>query len=318
MTILPKRLVLACLVAGPLTSQTVVTVEESRMASRLMFVGGFKRTAEVSVQYGAAKWREEFAKEQTGKTLAHYRLGSGFWASLHNNVELQFGAKKAPSSIWYLGLVRDADNQWHLSMMDSSKLHRTGLTSGSTRDVRPDLLVPLKVTKVKAAAETLSARVESAGIKDKPGAAKLVLRWGPFQAVADFHAAAEVGNPAGEPAFAPFDKTRVVKTASGLRYQELRPGAGKQPTIDDKVTVHYVGWTTDGKKFDSSFSRKQATAFPLKGVIKGWQEGIAKMKPGAIFRLEIPPELAYGERGAGGVIQPNSTLVFWVELVKAQ
>ncbi len=315
MNTIRKGLVLACFVTGPVMSQAVVTVDEDRKASRLMFVGGFKRTAEVSVQYGAAKWREEYAESETGKTAAHYRLGTGFWASLHANVELDFGDKTAPASVWYLGLFRDEANQWHLSMMDSSKLHRTGLTSGSTRDVRPDLLVPLHITKEKASAEQLSLRVVAAEIKGKPGAGQIVIRWGPYRAVAKFDAAAEVGRPAGEPAFAPFDEARVVETASGLRYQELRPGVGKQPQNDSRVTVNYVGWNTDGTKFDSSFARKQPTTLPLNAVIKGWQEGITKMKSGAIYRFEIPPDLAYGKQGAGAVIKPNATLVFWIELL---
>ena len=127
----------------------------------------------------------------------------------------------------------------------------------------------------------------------------------------------EKGRPAGEPAFAKFDKSRVVTTKSGLMYEELRPGIGSRPGAKASVKVHYVGWLTDGTRFDSSFAREQAATFSLNGVIRGWQEGIRLMKPGAVFRFEIPPDLGYGARGAGS-IKPNSTLVFWVELLAIQ
>ena len=84
------------------------------------------------------------------------------------------------------------------------------------------------------------------------------------------------------------------------------------------VTVHYTGWLTNGKKFDSSVDRGKTISFPLNGVIKGWQEGIPGMKPGGVRRLKIPANLGYGAAGAGGAIPPNATLIFEVELVSAK
>jgi peptidylprolyl isomerase len=109
----------------------------------------------------------------------------------------------------------------------------------------------------------------------------------------------------------------TVKTASGLQYQELKAGDGPAAKAGDIVSVHYTGKLTDGKKFDSSLDRGQPFQFALgQGqVIKGWDEGIALMKKGGKAILTIPPELGYGARGAGGVIPPNATLVFEVELV---
>ncbi|MCE7981184.1 MAG: FKBP-type peptidyl-prolyl cis-trans isomerase [Caldilinea sp. CFX5] len=109
----------------------------------------------------------------------------------------------------------------------------------------------------------------------------------------------------------------IVKTASGLQYQELKAGDGPAAKAGDIVAVHYTGKLTDGKKFDSSLDRGQPFQFALgQGqVIKGWDEGIALMKKGGKAILTIPPELGYGARGAGGVIPPNATLVFEVELV---
>ncbi len=108
-----------------------------------------------------------------------------------------------------------------------------------------------------------------------------------------------------------------MKTASGLEYVETEAGTGAQAKAGDTVRVHYTGKFLDGKVFDSSVSRGEPLEFPLgKGrVIRGWDEGIALMKVGGKATLTIPPQLAYGESGAGGVIPPNATLLFDVELV---
>jgi FKBP-type peptidyl-prolyl cis-trans isomerase FkpA len=102
----------------------------------------------------------------------------------------------------------------------------------------------------------------------------------------------------------------------GLEYWDIKPGTGAEATAGKTVTVNYTGWLTNGKKFDSSVGRQPFT-FHLGGgeVIKGWDEGVAGMKVGGKRQLKIPPELGYGARGAGGVIPPNATLVFDVELL---
>lgn len=108
-----------------------------------------------------------------------------------------------------------------------------------------------------------------------------------------------------------------IKTPSGLVIEELLVGGGAAAAAGQKVSVHYTGWLTDGKKFDSSKDRGDPFVFPLgRGqVIKGWDEGVAGMKVGGKRKLTIPPGLGYGARGAGGVIPPNATLVFEVELL---
>lgn len=107
----------------------------------------------------------------------------------------------------------------------------------------------------------------------------------------------------------------AVVSASGLVYRSLRDGSGASPGASDKVRVHYRGTFPDGKEFDSSYQRNEAIEFPLNGVIKCWTEGVQRMKVGGKAKLTCPPAIAYGERGAGGVIPPNATLQFEVELL---
>ena len=104
-------------------------------------------------------------------------------------------------------------------------------------------------------------------------------------------------------------------TKSGLVYRSLKDGAGSSPAATDKVKVHYKGSFPDGKEFDSSYKRGEPTAFPLNGVIPCWTEGVQLMKTGGKAKLTCPSTIAYGQRGAGGVIPPNATLVFEVELL---
>jgi len=110
-------------------------------------------------------------------------------------------------------------------------------------------------------------------------------------------------------------KEGVKVTESGLQYEVITLGDGAKPVATDKVKVHYRGTLLDGTEFDSSYKRGQPVTFPLNAVIKGWTEGVQLMPVGSKFKFYIPSDLAYGERGAGAVITPNSTLTFEVELL---
>ena len=114
-------------------------------------------------------------------------------------------------------------------------------------------------------------------------------------------------------------QSKPLTTPSGLVYESLKDGAGASPAATDTVKVHYRGTFPDsGKEFDSSYKRGEPAEFPLNGVIPCWTEGVQKMKPGGKAKLTCPPAIAYGARGAGGVIPPNATLNFEVELISVK
>ena len=132
----------------------------------------------------------------------------------------------------------------------------------------------------------------------------------------------EVGakNKAEGDAFLAANKSKegVVTLQSGLQYKILTEGTGPRPTAADTVVCNYRGTLVDGTEFDSSYKRGQPATFPVGGVIKGWTEALQLMSVGSKWQLFIPPDLAYGERGAGADIGPNATLIFDVELVSIQ
>lgn len=111
-------------------------------------------------------------------------------------------------------------------------------------------------------------------------------------------------------------KEGVTELPSGLQYQVIKEGEGDLPSLTDEVKCHYHGSLIDGTVFDSSVERGQPAVFPVNGVIQGWVEALQLMPVGSKWRLYVPPELGYGQQGAGGAIGPNSTLVFDVELLE--
>ena len=137
-------------------------------------------------------------------------------------------------------------------------------------------------------------------------------------------AKAQAVTPAPAPAAAAADVNKfgpaAVTLPNGLKFEDLKVGDGPTPQAGQTVTVNYTGWLQDGKKFDSSFDRNQPFKFQVgRGmVIRGWDEVVLLMKVGGTRKVLIPPDLAYGQRGAGGVIPPGATLIFQIDLISAQ
>ena len=128
-------------------------------------------------------------------------------------------------------------------------------------------------------------------------------------------AAAPAASATAAPAAGAMKVGTTVTTSSGLVFKLMKAGTGARPAATDTVKVHYRGTLLDGKEFDSSYSRGSPLEFPLNRVIKCWTEGVQLLQVGGSAKLTCPPAIAYGERGAGGVIPPNATLNFEVELL---
>lgn len=168
--------------------------------------------------------------------------------------------------------------------------------------------------------EALNAQLDGANVRltaEEAGKAKQAFFQKRAAKQVEERKAATVGNKAeGEKFLSENAKKEGVKvTESGLQYEVVTLGDGAKPLATDKVKVHYRGTLLDGTEFDSSYKRGQPVTFPLNAVIKGWTEGVQLMPVGSKFKFYIPSDLAYGERGAGAGIAPNSTLIFEVELL---
>lgn len=308
---------LACLVLSFATCSLTAQyfVPDQTLARRMTRVTWLGESGEqsIAIEYGQPKWRDAHEKFMQGQTPQYARLGTDAWTTLTTGVDLAFGDKKVPRGRWYLGAHRDEKQNWTITLMAADKIDHAGLGAGATIGIKPDLEVPMRLERVEPVAELLDIKLTS----NRQGKENvtLSLAWGRYRLRGDLVADFDARKPQGAPEFARSAPDKVITTASGLQYEQLRAGVGEFPGPTDRVTVHYSAWLTDGTQFDSSYRRGEPTTFPLDGVVKGFREGLQLMQPGAIFRLTIPASLAYGEAGAGGVVPPNATLVFTVTLL---
>jgi FKBP-type peptidyl-prolyl cis-trans isomerase FkpA len=299
--------------AGNLPAQFFVPDQAlTRRLTRVTWLGHSGEQS-IAIEFGQPKWLPEYDAFMAGTTSRHARLGNGPWTTLHSSVDLTIGGTKIPRGRWYLGAMRDAKHDWLLTLMAADKLDRAGLGGGATITVPPELTVPMTLERREQASELLDIQLASS--KDGKPTVALTIRWGKHQLRADVAADFDRHKDPAAPTFALSPKDKVVTTASGLQYEQLRSGVGDAPKLTDKVRVHYCGWLTDGTQFDSSCLAGEPATFPVELVVPGFREGLLRMQPGAIYRLTIPPALACGEAGAGGVVPPNATLVFTVTLL---
>jgi FKBP-type peptidyl-prolyl cis-trans isomerase len=199
---------------------------------------------------------------------------------------------------------------------------------GSGAPAQPDTSYSLGMligSQIKNAGLTIDPTTFLAGLKDVMDGKATKYTMG--QAQAAVQAAAQAAdakkgeaNLAAGKAFLESNKAKsgMRVTSSGLQYEVLTTGSGAKPKASDTVKVNYEGRLLDGTVFDSSIARGQPATFPLGGVIKGWTEGLQLMPVGSKFRFYVPSELAYGEQSPGGAIEPNSVLIFDVELLSIE
>ena len=296
-----------------LTAQYFVPDQLSaRQMTRVTWLGASGEQS-IAIEYGQPKWGENHEKFMQGQAAQLARLGKDAWTTLQSGVDLTFGNTKVPRGRWYLGAHRDEKQNWTLTLMAVDKIDLAGFGAGATISIKPELEVPMRLERTEQAAELLDIKLSS----NKQGKENVTLSitWGKYRLCGDLVADFDARKSEGAPEFALSAPDKLITTESGLQYEQLRAGVGEFPGPTDTVTVHYCGWLTDGTQFDSSYRGGEPTKFPLNLVVKGFGEGLRLMQPGAIFRLTIPADLAYGAAGAGGVVPPNSTLVFTVTLL---
>jgi hypothetical protein len=301
------------LTASALSAQYFVSVgSEPRRTTRAAWIG-MSGEQSVSVEYGQPEWRAEHDRFLNERAATPLLLGRGALTTVRTDVELTFGAQKLARGRWYVGARRDDRKEWTLALFAADRVDASAGGATAILSTEPDLRVPVRWSSDAEVVE----RFDISLTDDKRTARgfELALAWGPYRMRVNFTAAFDDRKPEGAPDFATTPAGKGTTTASGLSYQQLRAGTGARPGPKDKVRVHYAAWLADGTLFDSSHLRGEPFTMEPEWVVKGFAEGLQLMQPGSIYRLTIPPDLAYGERGAGDRVPPNSTLVFVVTLL---
>lgn len=267
----------------------------------------------LAIDHGQPKWNAGYEQLLTGRTVLDARLGSGAWTTLQAGVAMTFGTTRVPAGRWYLGLRRDAEQNVSLTFLLADPLDQRGVGAFATSTLEPDFVVALSRSRSEQSVERLDLTL--AAQRTGKENVLLTIAWGPHRLSTGLVADFDRRVPEGAPEFVLPEPKDLVTTASGLQYQVLRRGAGAFATASDRVTMHYCGWLSDGRQFQSSYLGGEAPTLAMDQVEKGFAEGLRLMQPGAVFRLVIPPALAHGSAGVGDVIPPDATLVFTVHLL---
>lgn len=299
--------------AGALPAQYFVSVgSETRRTARAAWLG-LSGEQSVTVEYGQPKWSSDYEGFMQQRSALPLILGKGGLTTLRTDVDLAFGNQRLARGRWYVGARRDEQQEWSLALFAADRVDASGRGASALLATEPDLRVPVRITREDQSVELFDVTLTDS--RRTPHNLVLAMAWGPYRLRAAMAASFDDRKPGGSPEFALTAEGEGTKTRSGLIYEELRAGAGAPPRPSDTVRVHYAGWLTDGTMFDSSYLRGEPTTLAMQWVVKGFAEGLQLMPPGATFRLTVPPDLAYGARGAGDRVPPNATLVYTVTLL---
>jgi hypothetical protein len=312
---IPRALVCSVLwlTASTLPAQYFTSVgSETRRTARAAWLG-LSGEQGVTIEYGQPKWNRDHERVMQQRSAVPLILGKGAFTTLRTDVELAFGGQKLARGRWYVGARRDEQQEWSLTLFAADRVDASGRGATVILSTEPDLRVPVRITREDQSVELFEVTLTDS--KGTPHDLALAMAWGPYRLRVPIAASFDDRKPEGTPEFALTAEGKGTRTGSGLIYEQLRAGKGAPPGPGDMVRVHYAGWLTDGTMFDSSHLRGAPQALSLQWVVKGFAEGLQLMQPGATFRLTIPPELAYGPRGAGDRVPPDATLVFTVTLL---
>ncbi|HEU4417895.1 MAG TPA: FKBP-type peptidyl-prolyl cis-trans isomerase [Planctomycetota bacterium] len=312
---IPRALV--CLVpwltAAALPAQFFLSAEtQTRRVTQARWLG-LSGEQSVAFEYGQPKWRADYERFVQQASPDRLLLGNGALTTLRTDVDLAFGAQKLARGRWYVGARRNEQQEWSLALFAADKVDATGRGASYLLATEPDLRVPMRMSRENESVELFEITLTDS--RRTPHNLALAMAWGPYRMRVDLAASFDDRKPEGAPEFALTAEGKGTKTPSGLIYEQLHAGTGAPPAPTDVLRVHYAGWLTDGTMFDSSHVRGEPATLMSAWVVKGFAEGLQLMQPGATLRLTIPPELAYGARGAGDRVPPNATLVFTVTLV---
>lgn len=261
----------------------------------------------IAIEYGQPEWAAEYDSFMRSKSPRMVPLGSDALTTLETDVDLVFGDTKVRRGRWYLGLRRDEQQKWSLTLVATDKPGATAFPP------KPDLEIAMQVEHDAEPVKLLDIQL-AVPDRRKP-MLEFKIAWGAYRVHFPVTPAFDQRVAKGTPEFAPKANEPVVTTGSGLRYQQLQAGSGALVAPTDTVRIHYTCWLSDGTLFDTTHLSGEPVTLPLEYLLKGFAEGVQRMKPGETCRLTIPPELAYGARGAGEVVPPNATLVFVVTLL---
>jgi hypothetical protein len=286
---------------------------EPRRTTRATWLG-LSGEQDVAIDYGQPKWRAEHEDFMQRRAAEPLLLGKGALTTLWTDVPLAFGERRLARGRWYVGARRDDEMEWSLVFFPADKVDAGGLGATTVLSGEPDLRVPLRMTREDESRERFEITLVATG--RRPENLALNLAWGPYRMHVALAAAFDERKPEGSPEFAHTAEGEGQRTESGLVYEVLREGSGKSPRPNDVSRVHYAAWLSDGTMFDSSYLRGQPVPLTSQWVVGGLAEALQLMRPGATFRVTIPPELGYGARGIDNVVPPNATLVYQLTLLE--